>query len=61
MAKILQAEGSSAYNESMQTTKSFKKGVIDPNEYMKTFIASRKRYYEMKEYTAIILNSELAV
>lgn len=59
MAKILQAEGTSAYNESLHTTKSFKKGEIDPNEYMNKFIASRKRYYEMKEYTEIILHSEL--
>ena len=59
MAKVLQAEGKNAYNESLSMTKSFKKGEIDPNEYMNKFIASRKRYYEMKEYTEIILHSEL--
>lgn len=57
MAKILQADGSTAYNESLAIAKSFKKGEINPNEYMKNFINSRKRYYEMMEYSAVVCQS----
>ena len=57
MAMILQAEGKTSYNESVQIARSFKKKEIDPNEYMNKFISSRKRYYEMMEYSAIVCNS----
>ena len=58
MAKVLTAASNECYKASIDATKSYRKDPeADADEFINTFINSRKGYYELQTYKEIVMQS----